>query len=96
MVIGALPTISWLANTPPEPTLVPRSRGAMIAANLSAATTPLMRTVRSTSPRATVAVRSAALSRLALSPEVAWRLKYEPTAATATKVSSTGIQIDLL
>jgi len=96
MVIGALPTISWLANTPPDPTRTPRSRGAMIAANRSAATTPLIRTVRSTSPRAMVAVRRAVPSFLALSPEVAWRLKYDPTAATATKVSSTGIQIDLL
>ena len=95
-MIGALPTISWLANTPPPPTLVPRSRGAIIWANRSAATTPLMRTLRLTSPRAMVAVRNAAASRLPLSPELAWRLKYEPTAATATKVSSKGIQIDLL
>jgi hypothetical protein len=68
----------------------------MIWANRSAATTPLIRTLRFTSPRAIVAVRRAEASRLPLSPELAWRLKYEPTAATATKVSSTGIQIDLL
>jgi hypothetical protein len=95
-VIGALPTISWLANTPPPPTLEPRNRGAMIAANLSAAITPLIRTVRSTSPRAMLADRTAALSGFPLSPDVAWRLKYEPTAATATTVRSTGTQIDLL
>ena len=67
----------------------------MIWSNRSAAITPLIRTVRLTSPRAMVAVRNAAASRLPLSPELAWRLKYEPTAATATKVSSKGIQIDL-
>jgi hypothetical protein len=48
-----------LFSTDPDPAgRDPRSRGAMIAANFSAAITPLIRIVRSMSPRVTEAVRT--------------------------------------
>lgn len=46
----------------PEAARLPRRRGAMIAANRSAVTTPLNRMVRWMSPVVMVAVRSAAVS----------------------------------
>jgi hypothetical protein len=82
MVIGALPTISWLANCVelPPPVLDPRRRGAVIAANRSAPITPLRRTVRLISPRTTLAVLKLAGTVCALTE--GWRAMYHtPTPA---------------
>lgn len=97
-VMGALPTMFALFNTDPDPAgREPRSRGAMMAANFSAAITPLIRMVRSTSPRVIAAVRTRAAWAFSdpLDPESCWFAYHAAPPSTATP-ARIAIQFDRL
>jgi len=70
-----------LGPKPPEALRLPRKRGAISAANFSAVTIPLTRIVRSRSPAAMVAVRSAAVSGFA-APVCCRAIQAAPATAT--------------